>query len=268
MKSESLARTVWHPATSLALALCIALVAFVPWAAMSHGRFAPLFLTLIPGSLAVWAGPPVFARWLRGMAIAWLPLAVSMLLVHGLFYPEGIDVLWSWGWLRVTREGWLFGAGLAARFALAVSGIVLASALHSAADLARGLEQSGLPLRWTYPLRATIGLLPAARRRATAIQDAQAARGLAAGSLFQRVRALPPRIVPFAVGLLSEADVRAQALALRGMDSAVRPTSIAPWTDSSRQRMLRRALIGGGLLVLVLSHALLAGIAVRALSGR
>ena len=230
------------------------LAALAPWGGLPGGLLTPLALALlpVPALLRSRSGSP--RRWLGVLAGAWLPLAVSLLLVHGLFFPEGVNERFSLGPLRVTEEGLSYGAGLAARYALAFSALGFALAMTSLDGLARVAEELAGRSGLGHPLRAALGLLPAARRRAAAIREAQRARGLRADSPWRKASAVVPLIVPLAASLLAEADTRAAALATRGFGGAVAPTSLVDLPDSPAQRALRRLAPAAALLFLVASH--------------
>jgi energy-coupling factor transport system permease protein len=245
----------WHPGTALSLTLAASLVAFAPWSVLPAGPVVPAVLALLLGLLALSEGLGAYRRWIAVLLAGWLPLTLSMLLVHGLFFPEGTQVRWTMGPLRLTDEGLAYGLFLSARYALVFSGFGLAAALASVDGLARVLENLSGASRIAHPLRAALGLLPAARRRAGAIHEAQRARGLRVDTPLRRVRALAPLVVPLAAFLLAEADTRASTLATRGFGTPGRPTSLVSLPDSPAQARLRRLAPGMAAVFLVATHA-------------
>lgn len=250
------ARARWHPLTLGAIGMAGSVLALSPlplgrWTlAWPLGLFAALALTVAAidrrRSLA----------WLRWTAAAWLPLAISLVMVHGLIFPEGVKVLARLGPLAVTAEGLRFAALTAARW-LAVSGAVtLVAVLCPLTELAAAIEVSALPGVLSHVVASAVLLLPAARRTAESIRDAQRARGLpTAGSLWLRARALTPLVVPLATALIVDGQARAFALAVRGYAPGAVQTRLGPPPDSAAQRGFRRTLVGLAWLAAVAAHA-------------
>ncbi|WP_232084547.1 energy-coupling factor transporter transmembrane protein EcfT, partial [Arthrobacter sp. SO5] len=82
-------------------------------------------VALSAAGLAVRAG--VGRAVLAAAAAVLLPLGLSLLMLHGLFFPEGRTVLASWGPARVTAEGLGFALELGSRTAACVLVLLLFS---------------------------------------------------------------------------------------------------------------------------------------------
>ncbi len=231
----------WHPASVVSLAIGLVAVAFTPPAPSPAAAVAAGAVVAVALATAVQAGPAARRRWWRWSAAAWLPLALSLVAVHGLVFPEGEVVLAAFGPLAVTAEGLTFAAAVAARWLAVAAAMALVAALTTPADLAQAVEDAPWPPLLGHAVAGALLLVPAARRAAIAIAEAQRARGLRTdGSIGHRVRAVAPRVVPLAVAVVLEGQARAQALAVRGCRPGAPRTALAPLPDSVRQRWSRR----------------------------
>src|SRR6478752_5168764 len=102
-----------HPLTALTAAGCAAVIT------TAGGNWAVSVAVALAAVLLA-ARARVALRVLGSAAAILAPLFLSLLLLHGLFFPEGRTVLAQWGPARVTAEGLGFGLELAARTAACV----------------------------------------------------------------------------------------------------------------------------------------------------
>lgn len=234
----------WHPATTACLAASLAALAFWPHGAPVAMIAAALGLTAAAAAIAASAGRAAAGRWARWTVLAWLPLAVSLGLVHGLAFPEGRTVIAALGPLAVTAEGLAFAAATAARWLAVAGAVALVAALTTPAALAQAVADGPLPASLGHAVAGALLLAPAARRSAAAIAEAQRARGLDdGGPPWRRARALGPRLVPLAVAVIVDGQARAVALAARGGHADGPTTRLEALSDSPRQRHGRRAAL-------------------------
>lgn len=253
----------WHPATVASLATSVTLLAFWPLDGLAIAGVPAAIV--VPAALAAAcaavagsagsagsAGTGAWQRWQRWTLRAWLPVAVSLFLTHGLIFPEGDTALVRLGPLAVTVEGIGFATVRAARWLAIASAVSLVGTLCRGAALAQAVETAPLPGGLGHALAAALLLAPAARRSAAQIREAQRARGLEThGSLYRRVRSFTPLVVPLAVTLIEEGQARALTLAARGYSPGQSLTYLAPLPDSVLQRRLRRvglAAVAAGLV--------------------
>ncbi len=226
-----------HPLTSLTAAGCTAVIT----TAAGHWPLS-VAVALAAALLAVRAG--VGRRVLAAAAAVLLPLGLSLLMLHGLFFPEGRTVLAAWGPARVTAEGLSFALEAGTRTGACVLVLLLFSFTVSAPDLVAALAARGLPPQFGFVLASALTLLPAMAGRLEAIRAAQEARGLVVrGGVGARLVAVRVQMVPLVLGLMEDAGSRAQALDARGFGSPGPTTSYREVQDPPAQRRLRAVLL-------------------------
>jgi energy-coupling factor transport system permease protein len=241
-----------HPLTKLALVLALVVtVSTVRWFWIAIALFV---LVILP--LAAWGR--ILPELVRAVVTVVLPLAISLVLVQGFFFPGAQTVLWQVGPFGLKREGLEFAFVTATRLlVIAGAGLLLVYTTHPA-DLALALVQAGAPFALAFVAVSAIQLLPEMHARAQGILAAQQARGLEArGSLPIRVRAFMPLIGPLVYSSLESVQERALALDARAFRAARAKTSWRELLDTPAQRV--------GRLILVLYSVLLVGYAVLAL---
>ncbi|MDQ0869603.1 energy-coupling factor transport system permease protein [Arthrobacter sp. V1I9] len=226
-----------HPLTSLAAAGSTAVIttAAASW---------PLSLAVIAAAvgLSAWCG--TLRRLLPAAAAVLVPLCLSLLALHGLFFPEGLTVLASWGPARVTTEGLSFALQRAAQLSAAVLALLVFSVSVSVPDLVAALSAKGIQGRIAFVLASTLTLLPAAASRLERIRQAQEARGLVIRhGLLHRITAFRLQAVPLVSALVEEAGTRGAALEARGFGSTGPRTSYREVPDRSLERLLRILLL-------------------------
>lgn len=226
-----------HPLTSLAAAGSTAVMttAAASW---------PLSLAVIAAAVGVSAWGGTLHRLLPAAAAVLVPLCLSLLVLHGLFYPEGVTVLAFWGPARITTEGLSFALQRAAQLGAAVLALLVFSFSVSVPDLVAALSAKGVRGRVAFVLASTLTLLPAVTYRLERIRQAQEARGLAIRrGLLHRMAAFRLQAVPLVSALVEDAGTRAAALEARGFGSTGPGTSYRAVPDRPLERLLRVLLL-------------------------
>lgn len=226
-----------HPLTSLAAAGSTAVIT-------TAAAYLPLSIAVIAAAagLAAWAG--TFRRLLPAAAAILVPLCLSLLVLHGLFFPEGITVLAEWGPVRATSEGLSFALQRAAQLSAAVLALLVFSFSVSVPDLVAALSAKGVHGRFAFVLASTLTLLPAITSRLERIRQAQEARGLVIRrGILARAAAFRLQAVPLVSVLVEDAATRAAALDARGFGSTGPRTSYREVPDRPWERMLRMVLL-------------------------
>jgi energy-coupling factor transport system permease protein len=199
-------------------------------------------VALTAGLLAGRAG--VARRVLAAAALILVPFGASLLMLHGLFFPEGRTVLAAWGPARVTAEGLGFALETGTRTAACVLVLLLFSCTVSVPDLVAALTARRVPRQFSFVLASTLALVPAIARRLDRIQQAQQARGLLLrGGLLSRLAAARLQMVPLVLGLIEDAGSRSQALDARGFARPGLRTSYRTLADPRAQRGIRAAFL-------------------------
>ncbi|WP_306747955.1 energy-coupling factor transporter transmembrane component T family protein [Saccharothrix yanglingensis] len=224
-----------NPLTRLAVVLTTIVVAFcvpVPW-------WPPLLLVvLLPA--AVLAG--VAHRFLRLLLVLVGPVVVLVFLLQGMFYPDGVTVLFAHGPVSVTVEGLEFAALTAGRVLVLVGATLLLVLTTHPGALMGALVERGLSAKTSYVVSATLQIVPAFRARAQSVLRSQQARGLDTTTLRKRARAVLPLTGPLLLGALAELDERAVAMEARAFGAPCRRTSLVAVADSAAQRAARISL--------------------------
>jgi energy-coupling factor transport system permease protein len=226
-----------HPLTALTAACCAAVIT------TAAGRW-PLSVAVAVAAVLLAARAGVAARVLLAAGVILAPLFLSLLVLHGLFFPEGHTVLAQWGPARVTAEGLSFALELASRTAACVLLLLLFSFTVSVPDLLTALAARRIPPQFSFVLASTLTLVPAMAERVEKIRQAQEARGLVVGrGLLSRLAAARLQAVPLVLGLVEDAGLRAQALDARGFGTTGPRTSYRQLQDPPAQRIVRAAAL-------------------------
>lgn len=227
-----------HPVTKVVLVVCFILGAYL----------APMLVLLsILAVLTVTALVAGVGRIIRRAAVPILvPLAVGLLVIHGLFTKGTGVMLVNIGPVTLWRAGVLYAAsffGILAAFVLA--GLVFVTTTHPK-KLMVGLTEKGVPRKLGYVFVASLQLVPDLQRRAGRIIDAQQSRGLdTGGSVRNRIQALVALLSPLLIGALISTQTRALALEARGFSIEGPRSSLYTLVESPTDHALRVAGIVG-----------------------
>lgn len=226
-----------HPLTALAAAGSTAVIT-------TAAATLPLSLAVMGAAVGLSVRAGTARRMLPAAAAVLFPLGLSLLIMHGLFFPEGRTVLAQWGPARVTAEGLAFALGRAAQVGAAVLALLAFSFNVSVPELVAALSARGVHGRFAFVLASTLTLLPAITSRVVRIRQAQESRGLVIRrGLLHRVAAFRLQAVPLVLSLVEDAGTRAAALESRGFSNAGPRTSYRDVQDSRLQRVLRVVLL-------------------------
>ena len=139
-----------------------------------------------------------------------VPLVLSLLLLHGLFFPEGTTVLAQWGPARVTAEGLHFALERAAQLSAAVLVLLLFPSPSASRTWWLPCPPAASTRRFAFVLASTLTLLPAISARLERIRQAQEARGLVIRrGWLPGLAAFRWQAVPLVLSLVEDAGTRA-----------------------------------------------------------
>ena len=213
-----------HPLVKVLALLLFFIAAFV----MEH----PLFILPLSagiGALILLSGSTPTLYRLR---ILFFFIGVFTVLIWSVFYGRGTH-LTAMPFLPVTREGILFGLGMATKLSTFLATGALFLSTTRIEEFAYAFTLLGLPYRISFTLTLAFRLVPLFVEAAFTVMQAQRCRGLDIhrGPLLQRLRNYVLVLIPVFMGALRRADQMAIALEVRGFNSGRPRTSYqrAPW---------------------------------------
>lgn len=239
-----------HPVTKLVLSVGLVVTAF-----LMPSFHVPLALTVVTFVVAWLAG--LHRNILPVILGIGIPLAVSILLIHGMFYPGNETRLVTIGSLPVIGSIAFWEEGVAFALLILFRVLVLMIALLSTIlsthprELTIALMEKGMPRKLSYVFMAALQFVPDMRDRANAIMEAQQARGLdTEANLLRRIKAFIALMAPLLIGTLIATETRALALESRGFAKTGQSTHLFEVEESMLDRVLQ-----GGTVVAVIAVA-------------
>jgi energy-coupling factor transport system permease protein len=237
-----------NPVTKLVAMLSIIIIVFavqIWWVALGIVVFV-----VVPAALVSGTGGRLLSLSLKLL----LPILIVLVLLQGLFFPEGTTVLAEFGPARVTVEGLMFALGIGSRIAALVLCSLVLLLTTDPALLMTSLTQKGMSPKMSYVISSTLQIIPAFQTRAQSILLAQQARGLRLkGSPLRRVAAVLPLVSPLVLGMFTDVEERSTAMEARGFSSPATHTSFVVVEDPLGQKIARWALAAIALASVVLS---------------
>ena len=227
-----------NPITKLVLAVCVLAVSFLApgyWTAS-----IVFFGLLLP--LSAWGR--ILVPFLSGVSRILLPLALILLVIHGVFNPAYPTVLFQVWIFSVKQEGVAFAYLVASRIACMLGASLLLLFTTHPSALMSALTERGLPSSLAYVVVSVLQIIPVMQARVQTILDAQRARGLETeGSLRVRAGAIVPLVVPLVLGSLLDVEERAMVLESRAFRAHRAKTSLIEIRDTPRQRAFRIGIV-------------------------
>ncbi|GAB4120948.1 MAG: energy-coupling factor transporter transmembrane component T [Roseiflexaceae bacterium] len=234
-----------HPTTKLMIALVVVAAAFlIPGLATPLLIFVVVLVPLAAIAQVLWP-------FVRGVVLVILPVAISLVLVQGFFFPTPNPTLIPIGPVNLRQEGLIFAIQTAGRLLVVAGAPLLVLQTTHPMQLIQALTEAGLPRSAGYIVLVTLQLIPAVQERAAAVADAQRARGLETeGNILVRVRSLLPLVSPLVVGLLLESEERALALESRAFLAPGPKSSLYDLADTTAERWFRWGCLGVVLILI------------------
>ncbi len=178
-----------HPLYMAAISLAVILVAFSARSLGNFWRLRFILVLLFLFSSVMW---PLFAK--------------------------GPTSLWSWGFLQVSMESFLYGLAMGLRLSTFVSiGLIFLSTTRNE-ELTHGFIRLGVPYPVAFALSTALRLVPTFAGAGATIVQAQISRGLdlESGSIFSRVGKFIPQAVPLFIYAIRHTNLLAMALESKG----------------------------------------------------
>lgn len=231
-----------NPVTKLVASGGLILIAFL-WPDFR----GPLALSVALGVLIVAAGTDVARSVGTVLAAVGTPLALSLVIIQGLFYSANETVLVSVGMPVIDQltfyvEGVEFALVILFRLVVLMIALLGTVVTTHPKKLTTALQEKGVSNEIAYVFMAALQFIPQMQDRARSILDAQQARGLdTSANLVRRVRSYIALMAPLLIGTLIATETRALALESRGFSREGERTSLLAVTDTTADRALRWA---------------------------
>ncbi len=190
-----LAHTIYSYAAVLLSAIILVIISRIPWKLILRGVKPLIFIIVFTG-------------------------------IINIFWTEGEELLFQWGFITVYREGIEFAVFMIIRIITLILGTgVLLSYTTSPIALTDGIERLLSPLKkikvpvheFSMMMSIALRFIPTLMEETDKIMSAQKARGadFTTGSIMQRARALIPVFIPLIVSAFRRADELAVAMECR-----------------------------------------------------
>lgn len=180
--------------------------------------------------------------------------------VFNIFLTPG-DVLWKWGFLKITRQGIEIAGFMAIRLILLIMGSSLMTFTTTPNHLTDGLEKIMNPLKKikvpvheiAMMMSIALRFIPILLEETDKIMKAQMARGadFESGNLIKKAKSLVPLLVPLFVSAFRRANDLAMAMEARCYHGGEGRTKMKP-LQYHKQDAIAYVILAGYLVVLVL----------------
>ena len=185
-------------------------------------NYMSLMLITMASLLVVLMTKVKFSMYLKSMKVILFVVVLTGIL--NLFYGTG-NVLWKWGWIRITDGGINNAIFVTIRIATLVIISSILTFTTSPSDLTDALERLMKPLTFFHvkvheiAMMMTIALrfIPVLLEETDKIMNAQKARGadMESGGIIKRIKALIPVLIPLFVSSFRRAMDLAMAMECR-----------------------------------------------------
>ena len=185
-------------------------------------NYMSLMLITMASLLVVLMTKVKFSMYLKSMKVILFVVVLTGIL--NLFYGTG-NVLWEWGWIRITDGGINNAIFVTIRIATLVIISSILTFTTSPSDLTDALERLMKPLTIFHvkvheiAMMMTIALrfIPVLLEETDKIMNAQKARGadMESGGIIKRIKALIPVLIPLFVSSFRRANDLAMAMECR-----------------------------------------------------
>lgn len=181
---------------------------------------------------------------LKGLKAIFLILLLTM--AFNVVLTPG-DVLWSWGFLKVTRQGLSMAGRMAIRLVYLVIGSSVMTLTTTPNQLTDGLERLLRPLKKIHVpvheiammMSIALRFIPILMEETDKIMKAQIARGadFENGNLIQKAKNMVPLLVPLFISAFRRANDLAMAMEARCYHGGEGRTQMKPLTYQKRDRV-------------------------------
>ncbi len=173
-------------------------------------------------ALCVWVSTVPFSYMIKGMKAVFFLLCITVL--FNLLLTPG-EVIWSWQFLQITKEGLRSAAFMGLRLSLLIIGSSLLTLTTTPNHLTDGMESLMSPFKLirvpvheiAMMMSIALRFIPILMEETDKIMKAQQARGadFESGGLIKKARALVPLLVPLFISAFRRANDLAMAMEAR-----------------------------------------------------
>ncbi len=177
-----------------------------------------LFLALVFAAARI--SPKYVLRSIRAVLFV-----IGVTFVINLFFYQGHDLLWSWKFLHIYKDGIIFSTKMALRIIMLVIGASVVTYTTTSVNLTDGLESLMSPLKIVHfpaheaamMMSIALRFIPIFADETDRIMKAQTARGSDFDSkkLTQKVKSYIPVLIPLFISAWRRADELANAMNAR-----------------------------------------------------
>lgn len=232
-----------HPVTKLIVSIGLIIVVFM----MPDYRIPFVMLAVLLG--LAWVAR-IHRNVLTVVVAIGTPLTVSILLIHGMFYPGNTTRLFTIGSVPIIgsiafwREGVAFALLVITRVLVLMAALLVTILTTHPRELTVALAEKGISRKVSYVFLAALQFIPDMRERADAVLEAQQARGLDThANLFRRIKAFVALMTPILIGTLIASETRALALESRGFARTGEGTSLFEVTETKWDKALQAGTV-------------------------
>ena len=191
-----------------------------------------------------------FKFMVKGMRAIFLLLLITVF--YNLFLTKG-DILWQWGFLKLTKQGIEIAVYMMIRLTLLIIGSSLMTLTTTPNQLTDGIESLLSPLKiFKVPVHEVammmsiaLRFIPILMEETDKIMKAQIARGaqFESKNLFKKVKALVPLLVPLIISAFRRANDLALAMEARCYRGGEGRTKMKPLKYQKRDAVAYVVLI-------------------------
>ena len=200
----------------------LALIVYIVALFMAKSFYSLGLCALVFAVIVIVSKVPILSLLRSIKAILFLLIFTAVL---NLFFHSGETVLCSWWIITITKEALYFTAFLSARLFLLVLGSTLLTLTTTPVSLTDGVESLLTPLKWiklpvhvlALVMSIALRFIPILTDETGRIMNAQKARGadFETGSLFKRVKAIVPILIPLLISAFRRAEELGDAMDAR-----------------------------------------------------
>ena len=215
-----------------------------------HTFWGYLVATVFLGSVILISKVPVKFIF-KGLKAIFVLLLFTI--VFNIILTPG-EVLWRWGFIKVTKEGLVLAGRMAIRLIYLVIGSSIMTLTTTPNHLTDGLERLLRPLNKIHVpvheiammMSIALRFIPILLEETDKIMKAQIARGadFENGNLIQKAKNMVPLLVPLFISAFRRANDLAMAMEARGYRGGEGRTKMKPLIYQKRDRMAYGVLLG------------------------